>query len=335
MKIAVVTTSYPSAPGDAAGHFVEAEARALAAQGHDVHVLSPFARVQDEHRLRHVQVRGSGLFGWPGALERLKQAPWKAPGALAFAASVQATLTTLGPWDAIIAHWIVPSAWPSALGHAPLTVVAHGSDVRLLRALPRPVSRRILGQLVAQGASFRCVSEALRRDLVELCPKLAARARVAPCALSLDRVPTRDSARSSLDVRDRLVVFVGRVIPSKRLDIGLGAAELLSDVDIVVVGDGPCMEELRQRHPRARFLGRLSHVETLRWIAAADLLISSSLDEGAPTAVREAVALGVDVVACPSGDLAAWARSEPLLWVTRNLAEQHDGPPGDASSQTR
>lgn len=323
MKVAIVTTSYPAAPGDAAGHFVEAEARALVLQGHDVHVLSPFARVQDEPRLRHVQVRGSGLFGWPGALERLKQAPWKAPGAIAFAASVQATLTELRPWDAIIAHWIVPSAWPSALGHAPLTVVAHGSDVRLLRALPRAVSRRILKQLVAQGASFRCVSEALRRDLVELCPEAGARARVAPCALSLEAAPSRERARSALGVHDRLVVFVGRVIPSKRLDIGLGAAELLPDVSVVVVGDGPSLTDLSQRHPRVRFLGKLSHVETLRWIAAADLLISSSLDEGAPTAVREAIALGVDVVACPSGDLAAWAQSEPLLWVTRNPAPLH------------
>jgi len=318
LKVAVVTTSYPSAPGDAAGNFVEAEARALAAQGHEVHVFSPFARKHDEPGLHHVQVRGSGLFGWPGALERLKQAPWRAPAALAFAASVQSALTRRAPWDAVIAHWIVPSAWPSALGHAPLTVVAHGSDVRLLGALPRSVSRRILRQLVNQGASFRCVSEELRRDLVELCPEVRARASVAPCALSLASAPTRERARSVLGVRSRLVVFVGRVVAGKRLDVGLGAAALLPDVDVVVVGDGPALSELRQRHPEVRFVGKLTHADALAWIAAADLLISTSLDEGSPTAVREAIALGVDVVACPSGDLSAWARNEPRLWVTRS-----------------
>lgn len=326
MKVAIVTTSYPSAPGDAAGHFVEAEARALAEQGHDVYVLSPCARVQHEPGLCHVRVRGAALFGWPGALERMKRAPWRAPGALAFAASVRATLTRLAPWDAVIAHWIVPSAWPSSLGHAPLTVVAHGSDVRLLGALPRAVSGRILGQLVARGASFRCVSEALRRDLCELCPEVAASAWVAPCALSLEAAPTRERARNALGVRERLVVFVGRVIPSKRLDVGLRAAALLPNVSLVVVGDGPALGALKQRHPGVRFMGRLSHDETLRWIAAADLLISASLDEGAPTTVREAVALGVDVVACPSGDLAAWAKSEPLLWVTRSPASLQRRP---------
>lgn len=318
MKVAIVTTSYPVAPGDAAGHFVEAEARALAESGHDVHVLSPSARVQHEPGLRHVRVRGSWLFGWPGAIERLKQAPWRAPGALAFAASVQVTLTRLAPWDAVIAHWVVPSAWPSALGHGPLTVVAHGSDVRLLAAFPRAVSRRILGQLIAKGATFRCVSEALRRDLIELCPELAPRAQVAPCRVSLEGAPTRERSRRALGIRERLIVFVGRVIPGKRLDVGLRAAELLPNVSVVVVGDGPSLAALELRHPAVRFVGKLNHTETLGWIAAADLLISTSLDEGAPTAVREAIALGVDVVACPSGDLAAWAQSEPLLWVTRN-----------------
>lgn len=318
MKIAIVTTSYPQSPGDAAGNFVEAEARALAEQGHDVYVLSPFQRVHDEPRLHHLRVAGSGLFGWPGALERLKQAPWRAPGALLFAASVRTALARLGPLDAVIAHWIVPSAWPSALGHRPLTVVAHGSDVRLLSALPRAVSRHILTELVRQGANFRCVSEALRGELVGLCPEIAAHSRVAPCLLSLGGAPTRVRARAELDVRQRLIVFVGRLVPGKRLDLGLSAVQLLPDVQIVVVGDGPELADLKQRHPSVQFAGRLSHPEALRWIAAADVLVSPSLDEGAPTAVREAIALGVDVVACPSGDLAAWAPSEPLLWVTRN-----------------
>jgi len=317
VKIAIVTTSYPESPGDAAGNFVEAEARALAEQGHDVYVLSPFRRTHDEPRLHHVRVAGSWLFGWPGALERLKQAPWRAPGALAFAASVRAALARLGPLDSVIAHWIVPCAWPSAIGHRPLTVVAHGSDVRLLSTLPRAVSRRMLTQLLSQGASFRCVSETLRRELVELCPEVADHSRVAPCLLSVGGAPTRVRARAELDVHQRLVVFVGRLVPGKRLDLGLSASQLLPDVQVVVVGDGPELADLRRRHPSVRFVGKLTHPETLRWIAAADLLISASLDEGAPTAVREAIALGVDVVACPSGDLAAWAPNEPLLWVTR------------------
>ena len=54
----------------------------------------------------------------------------------------------------------------------------------------------------------------------------------------------------------------------------------------------------------------------LRWIAAADVLVSASAHEGAPSVVREARALGVPVVAVSAGDLAQWAeRDAGLLLV--------------------
>jgi teichuronic acid biosynthesis glycosyltransferase TuaC len=46
-------------------------------------------------------------------------------------------------------------------------------------------------------------------------------------------------------------------------------------------------------------------------MAAADVLVSASREEGAPTVVREARALGVPVVAVPCGDLATWAAADP------------------------
>lgn len=317
MKVAIVTTSYPEQPGDPSGHFVEAEARALADAGHQVCVLSPNHREHEERGLEHVRVLGASLFGWPGALERLKRAPWRFPGALSFVASVKATLARLGPFDEVIAHWIVPCAWPAAVGHFPLTVVAHGSDVRLLQRLPRAISQRILGELNGRGANFRCVSEALRRDLIALCPELASSAWVEASPLTLDAAPSRREARARLRVSGRLILIVGRLVPDKRVNVALNACELLTDAQVVVIGDGPLLGPYAQHYANVRFLGKLDHHETLAWIAAADLLLSASLKEGAPTAVREALALGVDVVACPAGDLHLWSEREPRLWVTR------------------
>lgn len=317
MKVAIVTTSYPSAPGDPAGHFVEAEARALALDGHQVTVLSPSNREDSQPGLEHLRVRGASLFGWPGALTRLKQAPWRLPGALSFVASVQIMLARHGPFDEIVAHWIVPCAWPAATGHTPLTVVAHGSDVRLLQRLPHPMTQHILRTLNRDGATFRCVSEALRRDLIALCPEVASNTWVEPSPLSLAGAPTRREARARWRISSRLIVVVGRLVPDKRVDVALEACRLLADVQVVVIGDGPLLTAYRPRYAGVRFLGKLSHDDTLAWIAAADLLLSASLTEGAPTAVREALALGVDVVACPAGDLTAWAERDPHLWVIR------------------
>lgn len=63
------------------------------------------------------------------------------------------------------------------------------------------------------------------------------------------------------------------------------------------------------------FLGQLPRNETLKWIGAADALVSASRHEGAPTVVREARALGVPVVAAAAGDLLEWAKSDPGLHV--------------------
>jgi phosphatidylinositol alpha 1,6-mannosyltransferase len=325
VRIAVVTTSYPAKVGDPSGHFVQAEARSLARAGHDVFVLSPFTHEHETAGLTHIQVAGAPLFGWPGALQRLKAAPWLCFQSLGFAASVQHTLRRLAPLDKIVAHWLVPSAWPAALGHAQLEVVVHGSDVRLLAKLPRVLSTGILSSLLARRATFQCVSEALEHELLLLHSRLAGATSVRPCSIDLDAAPTREQARASLQLGNRqLVLIVGRLVAGKRTSVALNASELLPNVQVVVVGDGPELTRLEKRHPNVLFLGKLSRPQTLAWIAAADVLLSASLHEGAPTSVREAIALHVNVIACPSGDLQKWALNEPLLWVTRERLKPAD-----------
>lgn len=117
MRIAVITTSYPAHPGDAAGHFVESEVRELIARGHDVTVITP--RVGDAtHGLDGAVVRrieAGTLFGWPGARARLAAAPWRALGGARFVLGARRELEALERVDRVIAHWILPSAFPIAL----------------------------------------------------------------------------------------------------------------------------------------------------------------------------------------------------------------------------
>jgi glycosyltransferase involved in cell wall biosynthesis len=82
-----------------------------------------------------------------------------------------------------------------------------------------------------------------------------------------------------------------------------------------VVGDGPERATLQQRYPNVRFVGHLRRDRALTWIAAADLLLSASRQEGSPTVVREARALGVPVVATRAGDLEAWSRNDSGIVV--------------------
>jgi teichuronic acid biosynthesis glycosyltransferase TuaC len=320
VRIAILTTSYPAFAGDASGHFVAAEAAQLAASGHDVTVLAPAPARTDSkarHRVDVLALPHGGLLGWPGAKARARARPWRTLGGALFVAAAAHALARRGPFDRVIAHWIIPCAWPAALGSAaPLEIVAHGSDVRLLAALPRALRSRIMGSLLTRKARFRFVSRELRRMLADSTgfPELHDSA-VEPPALDLSGAPTREAARLALGIAPnaRVVAIVSRLLPAKRIGVALNAAALLPNTHVLIAGDGPELVALRRRYPEARFLGRLPRPAALACIAAADVVLSASRDEGAPTVVREARALGVPVVAVAAGDLAEWAGRDPAL----------------------
>ena len=325
----LVTTSYPASPGDPSGHFVEAEARALTRRGNEVTVLCPGKPgPQDPSGPRVVRLRDSGLFGWPGAIARLRERPSRLVGLGSFVMAAKHWLRQSRPVDAVVAHWLVPCGWPIALAaEAPLEVVAHGSDVRLLTRTPA-LARFVVRQLLSRAARFRFVSAELRDELCSVVgPELAAASRVEPAPLDLPAALSQDAARGELSIAPhaRLVLIVSRLVRGKRLGTALSAVSLIPNAQVVVVGDGTLRAALEARFAGVRFVGRLPHDQALRWMAAANVLVTASRREGAPTVVREARAMGLAVVAAPAGDLAAWARDDVGLEVIRTPAS----PRGD------
>lgn len=333
-RIAVVTTSYPSEPGDPSGHFVAAEVRALRRAGHRVTVIAPWpasagpARSDGARAEADAQtdtgtvhwVEAGGAFGWPGALTRMRAEPRRLLGAVRFVAAARRELARLGTVERVVAHFLLPSAFPICAptwsAQRKLEVVAHGSDVRLFARLPPLVRRGILTAL--RGADIRCTSRELREELLRGGDaELARRVRVAPSPVDVSEAPGRELARQMLGIAAdaRLLLIVGRLVAGKRVDVALAAAKLLPDATCVVVGDGPERAALERAFPRARFTGRVPRTRALAWIAAADVLLSASHDEGAPSVVREARAIGTRVAAVEAGDLRRWSRFDPELAV--------------------
>src|SRR5262245_43922906 len=105
MRIAVVTTSFPRAADDPSGHFVRSSALALAAEGHEVHVVaaggSPLAKPEKDGPITVYRAGGGSLFAWPGAVARLAEAPWRVLGSGVFAAGALGRLATLGSLDRV------------------------------------------------------------------------------------------------------------------------------------------------------------------------------------------------------------------------------------------
>jgi teichuronic acid biosynthesis glycosyltransferase TuaC len=291
MRIALVTTSWPSGDGDPSGHFVQAEARALEAEGHEVRIVAPAA---------------GGAFGWPGVAARVRQRPGRALDAVRWVARARTTVARLQV-DRVVTHWAVPCAWPVALGSsAELEVVSHGADVRLLRRMPRWAREWIVGDVALRASSWRFVSEALKAALLErLVPETRARVQsiavVRPSTLEMPDVREGVARRRRELAGARVAVSVGRLVPSKRVCRAIEHVARARDVDVlVVVGDGPERGRLealaRARSVDARFVGTLSREQTLSWIGAADHLLFASVAEGASTVLREAEALGTRVV---------------------------------------
>ena len=283
-RIGVVTTSYPRHEGDFAGSFVGAHVRALRELGHDVDVV----HAPDDAPLFY---RG----GAPDAIEQL--------GLRAIAPAV-ATTTRLyrevhrraRAWDAIIAHWLVPSAVVARLAapRLPLLAIAHGGDVYTLRRthLMKPVLTLL------RGAKLVAVSEQLRA--------LVPGAVVQPMGIdvahfaSLGRAPTNPPT----------VAFIGRWVPIKGVDVLFEAmTHIEREVRLVVAGmlDGhhdatviARYERPEHHHEYPGLVGAAERDQLLREASVVVIpsrVLPNGRTEGTPLVALEALAAGVPVIA--------------------------------------
>jgi teichuronic acid biosynthesis glycosyltransferase TuaC len=337
-RILVLTSSYPAYPGDASGHFVQAEVHELRAQGHEVIVVAPrpvapardaqrAARVEAErdHAERDEAPRDDGVrwvdagdaFGWPGVTARVRERPLRLGGVARFVLGAVRELDAIGDVDRVVAHFLLPSAFPvlawSRLRARHVEVVAHGSDARLFARAPAVVRGHVARELTQRRARLRCTSEELETLLAgALGAAFVGNIHVCPSPISVAGTPDRRSARALLRIAEdeTLAVVVARLVASKRVDVALRAASLVGGLRAIVVGDGPLREALAREFPHVTFVGKLERDRALIHIAAADVVLSASLLEGSPTVVREARLLQTPVVALSAGDLPVRCRDD-------------------------
>lgn len=165
--------------------------------------------------------------------------------------------------------------------------------------------------------SIVTLSENLRRELTDT-HRIARKNRfiVLPLGFDLEPFQTATPAQGQA-FREKygipadvpLVGIIGRLLPVKHVDLFLEAAEIIHQTipqaHFVIVGDG---EERIALTAQARSLGISDHVTFTGWIdqmpdvyAALDVVASSSLNEGTPVPIIEALSAGCRVVATDVG----------------------------------
>lgn len=326
LDVVIVTTFYPNSADPARAVFVENLALELRAECR-VHVVSPLPWAPPTRRwaawraVAHIERRKGLAIVHPRflVLPRLEIF-----NGLTYAFSVLRVLARFAkryPRLVIHAH----CAYPDAVGVGiaarllglPYAVTAHGSDLNIYsyRASLRPQIRWAL-----RGAGrVMAVSSGLRRRVLELVGvSAAARCQHVACAAVDPAVfntrAERAALRRSLGLPDdaSIVVFIGKLVPVKGVDVLLSAWSQLgkngtlgAEDQLLVIGAGPLDAPLREAARDCvrpvRFLGAQSQTTLALWLRAADLLCLPSHSEGTPNVVIEALASGTPVIASSVG----------------------------------
>ena len=318
MKIGLLTSSYPRSPADPAGVFVAGMASWLSRGGAAVEVLAPQgvgASGPGEVPVRAVSyARRPALFYGAGAPDNLARS-WRARaqvpafmGALALE-----TWRRSSCWTHLLSHWLLPCGVVAASGAGralPHLAVAHSSDVHLLARLP--LASALLHALARPRTRLLCTCAAIQDKLRPLCRTARAAALVDGAQvmrMGLDPAPPAEAARG------RAVLFLGRLVPVKGVDLLLEAFKALAGqdpgVELWVAGDGPERQPLERRARelgvRTTFFGQVAGGQKADLLARAGVLalpsrvLSDGRTDAAPVVLLEAMAAGLPVVAARVG----------------------------------
>lgn len=341
----MLTTSYPRFEGDVAGAFVRGMARALAARGHEIEVLAPEPReptappADEGVRVRWVR------YAWPRGLRRTfygagvpdnVRDPRAWPGLITYPIALErAARAHLARCDAFVSHWALPCALVGGAvrGHRRHVAVLHSADVHLVRRLPL---RSRWARAIANGASELVFSSAaLRTEFLSWLPAVpradvAGRSHVSAMGIELAELPARREARRELGADGFVVLALGRLVPIKGIDVALRALAGEGRRALWIAGDGPARPALealaRELSVDARFFGTVAGARKAALLAAADAFVlpstrtPSGRTEGMPTALLEAAAAGLAIVASDVGGVGELFVSERSALLV---------PPGD------
>jgi glycosyltransferase involved in cell wall biosynthesis len=296
VKVLVVSGIWPPDVGGPASHAPEV-ASFLQEHGHDVRVLVSADRepAPESYRLTWV-ARGSRVRHAKAIAAIAKQARWA---------------------DVVYSTGMVGRAGTgSSLAGRPFVLKIAG-DPAFERALrlgltaatleefqhehsPATLPLRLMrNAIVRRAAHVITPSQFLRNAVIGWgVPELRVSVLPNPAPVVRADVP-RDELRARFGMQEPTLVFAGRLVPAKSLEVGIAAARL-AGVPLVIAGDGPERAKL-EALGYARFLGPLPRAQVLDLFRAGDASLLSSSWENFPHGIVESLAAGTPVIATAVG----------------------------------
>ena len=328
MRVLIVSWEFPPLVVGGLGRHVGQLARQLAAQGHDVRVLTRGTRTAPE------QQQFEGVAVWRAAADGLA-IDFGSESLLAWAQAfehslVRAGLELVSRWrpDVIHAHdWLVAQTARTLcqVTGSPVVVTVHATEHGrqqgwLTEPLPRAI-HSVERWLCREAAAVITCSRFMAAEVSELFQLDPAEVRVigngAEPTHPTEPRPGVETETGMADRRYRgepLLVFAGRLVHEKGLQELVKALPLLRDelprVRLVVAGTGPQLADQQDRAARygvsdlVDWAGFLDEAELARLLAAADLVVAPSLYEPFGMVALEAQLAGTPVAVSDTGGLA-------------------------------
>ena len=337
LQVLAFTSLFPSVARPRHGIFVETRLRHLVRDaGVDARVIAPvpwfpfrspaFGRYAQYAATPRRANRESGLsVSHPRYLMLPRLGVAVQPDSMARAALRDLAELRRAGWqpELIDAHYFYPDGVAAALLaerlRIPLVITARGTDVNVLGRLPGP-ARRILWA-AQRAAAIIAVSTRLKQALVEIGVD---ESKIVVVRNGVDAELFRPEARSTarahlgLPPSGRLAACVGNLVPEKGFALAVEALLGLEGFHLVIVGDGPCREELAQLarrigvEQRVVFMPSMPQADLRHLYSSADVLLLTSTREGWPNVVLESLACGTPVVALDVGAVAEML-TDPLV----------------------
>jgi teichuronic acid biosynthesis glycosyltransferase TuaC len=218
-----------------------------------------------------------------------------------------------GKIDVVLGSWAYPDGFASVIAAkllgTPSVIKLHGSDINVIAKLPGP--RRLTSWALARASHVVAVSRALGDEAVALgAPRSQLRIVMNGVDEALFHPRDRAAARAELGLpAGPLVLYVGNLKEVKGVaDLAPAWEQVLRtvpDATLIVVGDGPLQAEvaagLAPFGERARMIPAQPLAQIPLYMAACDVLVLPSHNEGTPNVVLEALACGRRVVATAVG----------------------------------
>lgn len=319
-RIMMLSWEYPPLLVGGLGRHVHALATTLAAQGHEVTVVTRHApgTLREEfaegvHIVRahddppKYPARDGDLTGWAAAFNHsLTRAALR--------------VARTGSYDVVHAHdWLVAHAAMTVheFLDVPLVATIHATEAgRHQGHLPHPHNRTIdeVERWLARSAARVIVcSDYMSREVTRQFDVPPAKIDVVPNGVDALRFRARPRAVAAARARFAgsapLVSFAGRLVYEKGVQHLIAAVprllESTPDLRVVIAGDGPYRRELEEMaHPAVTFAGFLGGHDLTALMAASDCYVVPSIYEPFGMVALEAAAAGTPVAVSHTGGLA-------------------------------